>query len=166
MRALIVAKGCSTVSRRWRMACGFSSSRRCTASRMCSCCHQVMHRSLPDVHRAERAIADRLRALREGMLPWPHVDPAKAIPWVESKAGITLAESQRAALRLALLSKVLIITGGWQVMPDGLGRTATCGRASRRGHRPAPRRTRTPTSPRWGAPVAARTYELAPRSQI
>ena len=34
---------------------------------------------LAGLHRAERAIADRLRALREGVLPWPHVDPAKAI---------------------------------------------------------------------------------------
>jgi exodeoxyribonuclease V alpha subunit len=73
---------------------------------------------LAGLHRAERAIADRLRALQEGALPWPHIDPAKAIPWVEARAGITLAESQRAALRLALLSKVLVITGG-----PGVGKT-------------------------------------------
>jgi exodeoxyribonuclease V alpha subunit len=73
---------------------------------------------LAGLHRAERAIADRLRALQEGALPWPHIDPTKAIPWVEAKAGITLAESQRAALRLALLSKVLVITGG-----PGVGKT-------------------------------------------
>jgi exodeoxyribonuclease V alpha subunit len=58
---------------------------------------------LAGLHRAERAIADRLRALQEGALPWPRIDPAKAIPWVEASAGITLAESQRAALWLALL---------------------------------------------------------------
>jgi exodeoxyribonuclease V alpha subunit len=73
---------------------------------------------LAGLHRAERAIADRLRALREGVLPWPHVDPAKAIVGVEGKASITLAESQRAALRLALLTKVLVITGG-----PGVGKT-------------------------------------------
>ena len=73
---------------------------------------------LAGLHRAERAIADRLRALQEGALPWPHIDPVKAIPWVEARAGITLAESQRAALRLALLSKVLVITGG-----PGVGKT-------------------------------------------
>ena len=73
---------------------------------------------LAGLHRAERAIADCLRVLREGVLPWPHVDPAKAIVWVEGKASITLAESQRAALRLALLSKVLVITGG-----PGVGKT-------------------------------------------
>jgi exodeoxyribonuclease V alpha subunit len=73
---------------------------------------------LAGLHRAERAIADRLRAVQEGVLPWPHLDPAKAIPWVEVRASITLAESQRAALRLALLSKVLVITGG-----PGVGKT-------------------------------------------
>jgi exodeoxyribonuclease V alpha subunit len=73
---------------------------------------------LGGLHRAERAIADRLRALREGALPWPGIDPAKAIPWVEGRAGIILAENQRAALRLAVLSKVLVITGG-----PGVGKT-------------------------------------------
>ena len=73
---------------------------------------------LAGLHRAERAIADRLRALREGALPWPGIDPAKAIPWVEGRAGITLAEGQRAALRFAVLSKVLVITGG-----PGVGKT-------------------------------------------
>ena len=73
---------------------------------------------LAGLYRAERAIADRLRPLQKGGLPWPYIDPAKAIPWVEDRAGITLAESQRAALRLALLSKVLVITGG-----PGVGKT-------------------------------------------
>ena len=73
---------------------------------------------LAGLHRAERAIADRLRALQKGALPWPRIDPAKAIPWVETRASITLAESQRMALRLALLSKVLVITGG-----PGVGKT-------------------------------------------
>jgi exodeoxyribonuclease V alpha subunit len=73
---------------------------------------------LAGLHRAERAIADRLRTLQEGALPWPQIDPAKAIPWVAARAGITLAKSQRAALRLALLSKVLVITGG-----PGVGKT-------------------------------------------
>ena len=73
---------------------------------------------LAGLYRAERAIADRLRPLQKGGLPWPYIDSAKAIPWVEARAGITLAESQRAALRLALLSKVLVITGG-----PGVGKT-------------------------------------------
>src|SRR5512134_4094348 len=52
---------------------------------------------LAGLHRAERAIAARIRALRSGALPWPTIDAAKAIRWVETKAGITLAASQRAA---------------------------------------------------------------------
>jgi exodeoxyribonuclease V alpha subunit len=68
--------------------------------------------------RAERAIAERLRALAAGALPWPAIDAAKAIPWVERKTKLTLAESQRAAVRLALSSKVLVITGG-----PGVGKT-------------------------------------------
>jgi exodeoxyribonuclease V alpha subunit len=57
-----------------------------------------------------------MRALQEGTLPWPYIDPVKAIPWVEARAGISLAASQRAALRLALLSKVLVtvIDGGYE----------------------------------------------------
>lgn len=73
---------------------------------------------LAGLHRAERAIAGRLRALAAGSLPWPEIDADKAIPWVESKAGVTLAESQREAVRLALRSKVLVITGG-----PGVGKT-------------------------------------------
>ena len=73
---------------------------------------------LAGLHRSERAIAGRLRGLQLGVLPWPHVDPANAIPWIEAKTGITLAGSQKSALRLALLSKVLVITGG-----PGVGKT-------------------------------------------
>jgi hypothetical protein len=46
MRAFIVPNGCSTVSRRWRMASGFASSRCCTASSRCSCSHRVIRRSV------------------------------------------------------------------------------------------------------------------------
>jgi exodeoxyribonuclease V alpha subunit len=73
---------------------------------------------LAGLHRAERAIAGRLRTLATGSLPWPAIDADKAIAWVESKAGVTLAESQREAVRLALRSKVLVITGG-----PGVGKT-------------------------------------------
>ncbi|MFZ1413293.1 MAG: ATP-dependent RecD-like DNA helicase [Defluviicoccus sp.] len=73
---------------------------------------------LAGLYRAERAIAGRLRALATGPLPWPAIDADKAIPWVETKAAITLAESQREAVRLALQSKLLVITGG-----PGVGKT-------------------------------------------
>ena len=73
---------------------------------------------LAGLYRAEQAIADRLRTLSAGRPPWPEIDADKAIPWLETRAGITMADSQRQALRLALSSKVLVITGG-----PGVGKT-------------------------------------------
>src|SRR5262249_33863135 len=67
---------------------------------------------LAGLHRAERTIADRLTLLASGLLPWPWIDPDKALPWVEKRIGLALAESQVAAIRLALTSKALVITGG------------------------------------------------------
>ena len=73
---------------------------------------------LAGLHRAEQAIAERLRRLAGGPVPWPAIDAEKAIPWVEAKAGITLAEGQREALRQAVAAKLLVITGG-----PGVGKT-------------------------------------------
>jgi exodeoxyribonuclease V alpha subunit len=73
---------------------------------------------LGGLYRAEQVIAERLRCLVNGTLPWPYIDPEKALRWVEQKIGLALAESQIAAVRLALLSKVLVITGG-----PGMGKT-------------------------------------------
>jgi exodeoxyribonuclease V alpha subunit len=73
---------------------------------------------LASLHRAERTIADRLTRLANGPLPWPWIDPDKAMPWVEKRIGFALAESQVAAIRLALISKVLVMTGG-----PGVGKT-------------------------------------------
>ena len=73
---------------------------------------------LAGLYRAERNIADRLLQLRNGKLPWPWIDPDKAIPWIEQRSGPVLAESQRSAVALALTSKVLVITGG-----PGVGKT-------------------------------------------
>ena len=56
---------------------------------------------LAGLHRAERTIADRLTRLANGTLPWPWIDPDKALPWVEKHIGLALAESQVAAVRLA-----------------------------------------------------------------
>ncbi len=53
----------------------------------------------------------RLLTLNHGKLPWPAIDP-KANPWIERRIGLTLAESQKAAVAMALGSKVLVITGG------------------------------------------------------
>ncbi|MCW6512407.1 SF1B family DNA helicase RecD2 [Lichenifustis flavocetrariae] len=73
---------------------------------------------LSGLYRAEQAIAERLHTLADRPPPWAEIDVDKAIPWLETRAGITLAESQRQALRLALSSKVLVITGG-----PGVGKT-------------------------------------------
>jgi exodeoxyribonuclease V alpha subunit len=73
---------------------------------------------LAGLHAAERAVAERLLTLARGTLPWPWIDADKALPWVEQRTGLTLAESQTAALRLALTAKVLVITGG-----PGVGKT-------------------------------------------
>src|SRR5437763_4220291 len=73
---------------------------------------------LAGLHRAERTIAHRLMRLANGTLPWPWIDPEKALPWVEKRIGFALAESQVAAIRLALMSKVLVMTGG-----PGVGKT-------------------------------------------
>ena len=73
---------------------------------------------LGGLYRAEQVIAQRLVRLLNGKLPWASIDPQKALPWVEAKTGLTLATSQVEAIRLALLSKVLVITGG-----PGVGKT-------------------------------------------
>src|ERR1700689_3770352 len=73
---------------------------------------------LTGMYGAEQAIASRLRSLSSGPLPWGAINLDTALPWVERKVGIILAESQRAAVRLAVSSKVLVITGG-----PGVGKT-------------------------------------------
>jgi exodeoxyribonuclease V alpha subunit len=73
---------------------------------------------LAGLFRAEQIIAERLRLLANGQPPWPRIEAEKAIQWVGGGTGLALAESQRQALRLALTSKVLVITGG-----PGVGKT-------------------------------------------
>jgi exodeoxyribonuclease V alpha subunit len=73
---------------------------------------------LAALYRAEREIAAKLKALKAGKPPWPSIDAGKAIPWVEKRTKLALAESQIEAVRIALVSKVLVITGG-----PGVGKT-------------------------------------------
>jgi len=73
---------------------------------------------LAGLYRAEQAIAERLLHLREGSPPWGSIDAEKAIAWVSARIGLTLAPSQQEAVRLALSSKVTVITGG-----PGVGKT-------------------------------------------
>lgn len=73
---------------------------------------------LASLYNAERSIVSQIKRLRSGTPPWSSVDTDKAIRWVEQKLKIELADSQKQAVRLALSSKVLVITGG-----PGVGKT-------------------------------------------
>jgi len=73
---------------------------------------------LARLHRAERGIAKVLTASLRGAPPWPGVDTERAVPWVERQIDLRLAPSQVDAVRLALRSKVMVITGG-----PGVGKT-------------------------------------------
>jgi len=73
---------------------------------------------LAGLYRAEVGIAELLGALIRGPRPWPVIDADKAIPWIEKQTQLTLADSQRTAVRTALASKVMVITGG-----PGVGKT-------------------------------------------
>ena len=63
-------------------------------------------------------IAERLLCIAAGKLPWPRIDVEGVLPWVERKTGLSLAPSQAEAVRLALTSKAVVITGG-----PGVGKT-------------------------------------------
>lgn len=73
---------------------------------------------LTGLYLAERGIADQIRRIRAMSLPWPEIDADKALPWIEQTTGLTLATSQAEAIRMALRSKVMVITGG-----PGVGKT-------------------------------------------
>jgi exodeoxyribonuclease V alpha subunit len=66
----------------------------------------------------DTACAERLIRIVSGGLPWAWIDEEKAVPWVEKRSGLQLADSQKAAIRLALTAKALVITGG-----PGVGKT-------------------------------------------
>ncbi|WP_232630096.1 SF1B family DNA helicase RecD2 [Methylobacterium sp. Leaf118] len=75
---------------------------------------------LKGLHGAERAVAARLLDRAEGTPPWPSIDLARARPWVEARTGKALSESQAEAVRLALSTKLCVLTGG-----PGVGKTST-----------------------------------------
>ena len=73
---------------------------------------------LPHLKRAEEIIAGRIRSLGSMQPAFPAIDFDKAVVWCQDKTGKALAPSQREALKLALTSRALIITGG-----PGVGKT-------------------------------------------
>jgi exodeoxyribonuclease V alpha subunit len=73
---------------------------------------------LASLHAAERIIAARIRSLGTSGVPWKPIDADRAIPWVEARLSMSLARMQAEALRMAVRSKVFVITGG-----PGVGKT-------------------------------------------
>jgi exodeoxyribonuclease V alpha subunit len=73
---------------------------------------------LPHLKRAEEIIAGRIKSLAASPSAFPAIDFEKAVLWCQQKTGKELAPSQRDALKLALSSRVLVITGG-----PGVGKT-------------------------------------------
>lgn len=73
---------------------------------------------LTSYYRYEQIIATKLKELLRSPLLLPEIDVDKAIPWVESKLNITLAQKQKEAIKQAIHSKILVITGG-----PGTGKT-------------------------------------------
>jgi exodeoxyribonuclease V alpha subunit len=50
---------------------------------------------LTGLYMAERGIAEQIKRIRSGPLPWAEIDSDKALPWIEQKTGLTLAASPR-----------------------------------------------------------------------
>ncbi len=73
---------------------------------------------LPHLKRAEEGIAAKIKALAASVPLYPPIDFDKAVAWSQARTGQELAPSQRDALRKALTSRMLIITGG-----PGVGKT-------------------------------------------
>ena len=73
---------------------------------------------LPALKRAEEGIANRIRYLCKSPPQYPAIDFDKAVEWCQQKTGRELAPSQREALKQALTTRALIITGG-----PGVGKT-------------------------------------------
>jgi exodeoxyribonuclease V alpha subunit len=67
-------------------------------------------------HRAEIALANQLRALlrsqTDRMSAFADVDWDRALTWLRGRTGADLAPAQEEAVRLALTSKVAVLTGG------------------------------------------------------
>ncbi len=66
----------------------------------------------------ETGIAERLNSIVRAPKSTREIEPGKALQWVQTKLSITLAEKQKVAIRLAIESKVMVITGG-----PGTGKT-------------------------------------------
>jgi exodeoxyribonuclease V alpha subunit len=73
---------------------------------------------LAAMYEAEKGVAEHIQRLLNTALPATPDPPETALARAEQRMGITLAPGQREALRMALMNKVSIITGG-----PGVGKT-------------------------------------------
>ncbi len=73
---------------------------------------------LPTLKRAEEGIAGRIKNLCSLPSAYPPIDFEKAVAWCQGKTGKELAPSQREALKQAISTRALVITGG-----PGVGKT-------------------------------------------
>lgn len=73
---------------------------------------------LAGLYHSEKGIADRLEKLGRGDPPWSGIDSEKSIEGIEKSEGIEFSQSQKIALKKAIQSKTMIITGG-----PGVGKT-------------------------------------------
>jgi len=73
---------------------------------------------LPALKIAEEGIAAKIRQLSQTPCSYPEIEIETAIAWCEAKTGKSLAVQQKEAIRQALASRVMVITGG-----PGVGKT-------------------------------------------
>ncbi|MCI0439655.1 MAG: ATP-dependent RecD-like DNA helicase [Chloroflexi bacterium] len=73
---------------------------------------------LPELYQTERGSADILKALMAQPLGRRAFDADRAIAWTEGRIGLSLTDTQRQAVRMAVTEKVSVITGG-----PGTGKT-------------------------------------------
>jgi len=73
---------------------------------------------LAALDRAEESLSLTLADLHNAAHPCPEIDIEKAIQWIGQKVGLQLAAQQQEAIRIAVQSKVMVITGG-----PGVGKT-------------------------------------------
>ncbi|NNE90825.1 MAG: ATP-dependent RecD-like DNA helicase [Verrucomicrobiales bacterium] len=73
---------------------------------------------LPDLHKAEVTVAQRVREIYSQPVEYPEIEIEKAIAWFESKAGFQLGSEQKSAVAGAVSERFFVITGG-----PGVGKT-------------------------------------------
>lgn len=73
---------------------------------------------LPNFYQAECGISLHFERLLTEKTRWHDMDVEKALPWVESRTGTILSDSQKQAVISAIQSKITVITGG-----PGVGKT-------------------------------------------